>query len=353
MHLSALPADTLQRPSRKGKERDMLHRDPQPTDIDEKILAFRRRNAGSVSFFFVRALGLLFYSSPPRSRGKPERDRERERPQAPQLPPASSTSRADRSLGLLPTAAALKSTPVSPRRSTRVADADHEEFSRRLKISNPPTPRPPLSHAKPAASSKLFNPDTDPIPMRRTTEPESVADGLFVPRPSGSAATPHRDDRAGPQRQLFDHRKDDPVKFSASARSPQPSQPRLSQATRSSGDHVSAASTSSYAPSVASSLTLSSTTDSSASSALFDTSSQTHEQTSSNAFSMQLKLLYREITSLENQIKQEDAQDDADDSLEGRVLIRGKEIENFELEKEKWKRRLADHKKCVPSYYPF
>ena len=281
-------------------------------------------------------------SSPPRSRDKPERDRER--PQAPQLPSVSSASRADRSLGLLPAATALKSTPVSPRRSTKVADADHEEFSRRLKISNPPTPRPPLSHAKPAASSKLFNPDTDPIPMRRTTDPESLADGPFAPRPSGSAATPHRDDRGGPQRQLFDHRKDDPVKFSASARSPQP---RLSQATRSTGDHVSAASTSSYAPSVASSLTLSSTTDSSASSALFDTSSQAHEQSSSNAFSMQLKLLYREITSLENRIKQEDAQDDADDSLEGRVLIQGKEIENFELEKEKWKRRLADHKKCV------
>lgn len=64
MHLSALPADTLQRPSRKGKERDMLHRDPQPTDIDEKILAFRRRNAGSVPFIFFRALGLLCWFQP-------------------------------------------------------------------------------------------------------------------------------------------------------------------------------------------------------------------------------------------------------------------------------------------------
>ena len=66
---------------------------------------------------------------------------------------------------------------------------------------------------------------------------------------------------------------------------------------------------------------------------------------------MQLKLLYRQITSLENRIKQEDSQDEAEDSLEGRVSIRGKEIENFELEKEKWKRRLTDHKKCVPSCY--
>lgn len=28
----------------------MPHRDPQPTDIDEKILAFRRRTAGSVLY---------------------------------------------------------------------------------------------------------------------------------------------------------------------------------------------------------------------------------------------------------------------------------------------------------------
>ncbi len=342
MHLDALPPDTLQRPSRKGKERDISHRDPQPTDIDEKILALRRRTAGSAFFFPLRVLGLPFCSSPPRSRDKPERDRER--PQAPQMP---STSRVDRSPGLLPASAALKSSPTSPRRTTRVADADHEEFSRRLKISNSSTPRPALSHAKLSGSSKLFNPDTDPIPMRRTTEPET-SDGLFVPRSSGNNASTHqRDDRAGPQRQLFDHRKDDPVKFSAIARSPQSSQPR--QATKSTGDHVSAASTSSYAPSVASSLTLSSATDSSASSALFDTPSQAHEQSSSNAFSMQLKFLYRQITSLENRIKQEDSQDEAEESLEGRVLIRGKEVENFELEKEKWKRRLADHKKCVPS----
>jgi hypothetical protein len=72
---------------------------------------------------------------------------------------------------------------------------------------------------------------------------------------SGNNASTHQcDDRAGPQRQLFDHRKDDPVKFSTIARSPQSSQ--LRQATKSTGDHVSAASTSSYAPSVASSLAL-------------------------------------------------------------------------------------------------
>ena len=71
---------------------------------------------------------------------------------------------------------------------------------------------------------------------------------------SGNNASTHQyDDRRGPQRQLFDRRKDDPVKFSTIARSSQSSQ--LRQATKSTGDHVSAASTSSYAPS---SLTLAS-----------------------------------------------------------------------------------------------
>lgn len=51
MHLEldhpALPE--LQRPSRKGKERDLMHRDSsrdlQPTDLDEKLIALRRRTA--------------------------------------------------------------------------------------------------------------------------------------------------------------------------------------------------------------------------------------------------------------------------------------------------------------------
>jgi protein SMG6 len=63
-------------------------------------------------------------------------------------------------------------------------------------------------------------------------------------------------------------------------------------------------------------------------------------------------LLYREITGLDNRIKQEDVQDEADDFLEKRIFIRGRENENNELEKEKRKWRVADHKKyfCIVHY---
>ena len=46
-----------------------------------------------------------------------------------------STSCVDRSPGLLPAAAVLKSSPTLPgRHTTRAADADHKEFSQGLKI---------------------------------------------------------------------------------------------------------------------------------------------------------------------------------------------------------------------------
>lgn len=56
----------IQRPSRKGKERDLMHRDsprePQPTDLDEKLIAFRRRTAAYASF--SRFWSVLAYPSP-------------------------------------------------------------------------------------------------------------------------------------------------------------------------------------------------------------------------------------------------------------------------------------------------
>ncbi|KAF8633707.1 hypothetical protein AX17_004365 [Amanita inopinata Kibby_2008] len=342
MHLDALTYEHMQRPSRKGKERDSSFRDPpqkepQPTDIDEKLMALRRRTAG-----------------PLRSRDRSDR----ERSQPAQLSP--STSRPDRPPRVISTSPTSKPSPTSPRRISsshviiaRTADADHEEFSRRLKISTPHALQP--HSGKLASSSKLFNPDTDPIPMRRTTEPTFGSDhlnGLHGQRASVNGAATlisshHRDDRGVGQRQLFDYRKDDPVKFSVLNRPQQPAKNPPTPTPKPSGDHVSASSISSYAPSVASSITLSSTTDSSTSSALFDSQGQAHEQSSSNAFSVQLKLLYRQITSLENNIKQEDSQDDAEDVLEARVMIRGREMENIDVETEKWKRRINDHKKLA------
>jgi hypothetical protein len=114
-----------------------------------------------------------------------------------------------------------RTSPVpSPRKhnqsSPQIVEADPEEFSRRLNISSNKrtvftSPRQPRSSAKPA---KPFNPNTDPIPMRHTAEPESISDATsssYAPRRSLAKATAH-------QRQLFDHRKDDPIRVSVLAR---------------------------------------------------------------------------------------------------------------------------------------
>ena len=106
-----------------------------------------------------------------------------------------------------------RQSPSSPRRQQYVIvprptpDADPEDFSRRLKISSSPSPRPSESTTK---VRKLFNPDTDPIPMKRTTDPEptSVSTGTQQPsRPPSTPSTNHRDDRGNTARHLFNHRR--------------------------------------------------------------------------------------------------------------------------------------------------
>lgn len=196
-----------------------------------------------------------------------------------------------------------------------------------------------------AQPTRLFNPDRDPIPMRRTAEPDAMSDAAsssYVARGSAAGANPaHQRDATG--RQLFDHRKDDPVRFVLRGR-PTPT-------SKSSAEYVSASSTSSYANSMASSnFTLSSTTDgSSASSALFDRKSHPNgDDRGTNVFAIQLKKIYRHITDLETKVKQEDS-DEAEDS--GRIMLKSKDGEDGELEKEKekekWKRQIEDHKESV------
>jgi hypothetical protein len=52
------------------------------------------------------------------------------------------------------------------------------------------------------------------------------------------------------------------------------------------------------------------------------------------------------LTNLETKIKQEDA-DDVEDGPTSRVLLKGKEIEPAEIEREKWKKHIKDHKEYV------
>ncbi|TFK72533.1 hypothetical protein BDN72DRAFT_894698 [Pluteus cervinus] len=343
-----------QKPSRKGKERDPAYvRDlPQPTDIDEKLTALRRRNAGPVK---------------PRDRS--ERERERLQVSQPsQAQPTASRSTNQHS----PSTLTSRPPHVSPRRSHHptatesrpLLDTDYGDFAR-MKIS-PSSPRNAATASSKAPHGKLYNPDTDPIPVRRPPEPEPGSDAtgssyvVIPPRTalnaistSPAVASPHRNDRDQPShsRQLFDHRKDDPVRFSVLAR-PQAGPLRPTPSSKDSAGYVSASSTSSYASSVASSnFTLSSTTDgSSASSNLFDQQgSRPSEESSNNMFADKLKKLYRAITYLETKVKQEDAGAEDNDDASRMVQLKAKAAvdDGEEKEREKWNKQIEDHKRLA------
>ncbi|KAF9264884.1 hypothetical protein L218DRAFT_998358 [Marasmius fiardii PR-910] len=278
---------------------------PQPTDLDKKLIALQRRTAVQT---------------------RPKEKSERPSVEKASRPPPS-----------IPTQHRLspKKAHVAPQVTS---DADAEDFSRRLNISTQPPSRPANnSLTKSSPHSKLYNPDRDPIPtMRRTAEPESMSETARNGRPA--------------EKQLFDHRKDHPVRFPVLAR-PQQHGQRPIPTPKSSGEYVSASSASSYAPSqVSSSFTLSSTTDgSSTSSALFDRPDKSHEESSgTNAFAVKLKNLYRTITSLETKVQKEDVDDGRDSN---RILLKGKncqpEEDEVEKEKEKWTRQIEDHKRLI------
>ena len=187
--------------------------------------------------------------------------------------------------------------------------------------------------------------------------------------------------RSNPSRKLFNHHKDDPVRFSVSARLQPASQvqPQMTSVVDNTtwpvpkvlpNDHVSASSTSasSYSTSVSSSaFTLSSTTDgSSASSALFEGQGTGTDDSGNSGFSIQLKKLYRALSNLETKIKQEEGSvgpsaevGDVGKSVvvlggkerEKGLIVRGKgkemtvpHAEPGELEKEWWKKIINDHK---------
>lgn len=204
------------------------------------------------------------------------------------------------------------------------------------------------------STPKLFNPDADPVPMRRTAEPE-----VFSETASSSYGLRNHvtSDRGAQHGRLFDFRKDDPVRFNVLRPTPSPGN-RPTPTPKSSGDYVSASSTSSYAHSItSSSFTLNSTTDgSSVSSALFDGAPpRDHERTS--AFAAQLKKLYRAITTLEARLAKEYYNEQID---EGRSRKRPNEAtsssDSEESEQEKWQKFVKDHKQyavCFCIYFLF
>jgi len=183
--------------------------------------------------------------------------------------------------------------------------------------------------------------------MRHNQEPDVLVERAPSHPPSRHAIlsrtqqhSPQRENAQ--QRQLFDHRKDDPVRFSNMARpsgTPQTTKPPT-PSPRSSVDYVSASSTSSYAQSTLSSNFTLSTDGSSASSALFE--GKPRSETTGTVLSAQLKRLYREISLLEAKVSREDGDEILD---EPRVMLKGKEKKDDDTERDRWKRVLEDHKK--------
>lgn len=241
------------------------------------------------------------------------------------------------------TAASRKPLPPPPQVIiSRTDTADSDQGPRRPKASSG-SPRTNNAHAAGSskAQGKLFNPDVDPIPIRRTTEPEAMSDNgssSYAPRAGASR------DASGHNR-LFDHRKDDPVRFHVLARPSNVNGGKPPPTPKSSGEYVSTSSTSSYAHSITSSnFTLSSTTDgSSTSSALFE---QQHRPESSNqAFSAQLKKLYRAISALESKLDGNEVQEESRITLARPGQAARQEADDSEMEK--WSKFVADRKTFV------
>ncbi|KAI0319819.1 hypothetical protein OF83DRAFT_1169880 [Amylostereum chailletii] len=297
-----MPQDS--KPPRRSKDR--AEGAPVPTDLVERMVQLQRRNA---TFSTTRTRERTERTLPPISTTIAPRS-----PPAPSEPPRRPLPAPQHPL---PHVVLPSSDPVNA-----------DDFSRRLNISSSPRSRP----AK--AQGKLFNPNTDPIPMRRTQEPEPMSDDTGSSYARGSS-------KLGPstttQRQLYDHKRDDPARF-ANGLKPAPT-------PKSSGDYLSSAS--SHAPSfTSSSFTLSSSTDGSSDpSSIFDGSRPRNEPKPNNALSTKLKRTYRDITELEAKILREEPDDSAED---GRILLRAApDAAKEDPEGARWQRMVRDHKELA------
>ncbi|KAG8969236.1 hypothetical protein FRC03_003761 [Tulasnella sp. 419] len=220
---------------------------------------------------------------------------------------------------------------ASPSRHTTAAMRNPpsiDEFDR----TNPHHPNAP----KP--SGRLFNHHYDnPYPPSRNRgmlqhrEPDQLSEASSTPpitrRHPASPPQPQQ-----PQRQLFDPRKDDPVRFSVLNRNKQPPPPPV-------GGYVSASSTSmSDTQSLGSNFTLTSATTSS--SASNPQSPATREDASGTTIYInQLKRIYREISTLEERIcSQADLLGEDIDPTDPRQVKAAKAAED------KWTPLVAAHK---------
>ncbi|KAI0340639.1 hypothetical protein BDW22DRAFT_1346852 [Trametopsis cervina] len=303
-HYPTMPEVLL--PERKGKEREA----PQSIDLAAKFVALQRKQA--------------HLTRPKERSDRPQPSKTQPHPQSPRrmhAPPIAHPN--------------IIVSQASPQ-----ADGapDEQDFERRLKISHasPRHVHKRAEHTSPRGAGRLYNPNTDNI--RRptmTAEPDGMSedDSASVAR---SGVHPRLHSRAQPARdgaRLFDPRKDNPYQPGLLVRGPNangsPPNSRPTPTPKSSGDWVSASSTSSasYAQStISSTFTLNSTTtDSSMSSAIFSNGPRSEESTASaSVLSSKLKHLYRRIVSIEDQLNKE-SESDTQDGIESspqRVLLK-------------------------------
>lgn len=262
------------------------------------------------------------------------------------------------------------------------AGPDEHDFDRRLKISHtsPRHAHKRPEHTSPRGAGRLYNPHADPARkpiMTAEPEPMSEDESAGLPRSNTPSSVPRFHGRTqqsrpgGDAHRLFDPRKDNPYQpallvrahAAAAATGSPPSSSRPTPTPKSSGDWVSASSTSSasYAQSsISSSFTLNSTTtDSSASSAIFSNEQRSEDSTASTgALSAKLKLLYRRVVALESQLSKNPESDMQDDGELGSqrigVLLKTqqsngvikREIKggNEEAERERYTKLINQHK---------
>jgi protein SMG6 len=172
-----------------------------------------------------------------------------------------------------------------------------------------------------------------------TDEPDEINQRSVPHSLSRSHSHVHREHPGNQQRQLFDPRKDDPVRFQTSVFN------RSAPISKSSVDTVvsaSSTSASSYAHSIGSSFTLTSNSTGTSGTSSGNPNVPREESESGNAFVSQLKKLYREITSLEGKLVTEDPERDDDEEPRFTLQARTNSIDT--VSDDKYLKMISDHK---------
>ncbi|KAF8504047.1 hypothetical protein BU17DRAFT_101528 [Hysterangium stoloniferum] len=283
-------------------------KEPLPTDIAARFVQLQRKTAADT-----------------RPRPKGER---------PPLPPSSSKQSESPREKQLPRDEFVREKPAARDEVVREKSSPKDEFARNMTTST--------------STARLFNPHFDPIPLRRTHEHEILSEGSASP-PKGVISRSQQRPEPSSTRRLFDPKRDPPARFAMLSKPTASLDEAVKSVSshRSSGDYVSASSTSisSYPPSLGSSaFTLTST--SSSSSSPFNK----NKEDPNSPVVTQLKRLYRDISHAERKVLDGDQGDSTDEPIRVVVQSRDQPVANVS---DPWARLLADHKELAELMHNF